>query len=692
MNKISLLVILLGCSLILTTTPIAFAQVPDPNVLITASIGDPSTLDPAKCYDQASGILLFNVYETLVFWDEDSITEFAGFLAEDWTISTDGKTYTFTIREGVPWHDPAYGTVTPEDVEYSIERVMVTDQAGGPQWMLFEPLLGCQAADLDDPDFMTKIDNSVTVDGNTVTFNLYMPYPPLLHILSNCYGGSILCKQWCIDNGDWDGVHTMESLIQYHDPELPWQDTLDHSAPGPHLDAMMGTGPYIFDYWEHGVEWSVVKFDDYWRGWPNPETTYLGHPRRGYVERYTYKRIEEWAARRDAFLVGDYDNIYIPTTYIGQVEGEPGIECLYPYPGLGTTCMFFNYNVSLASPHLTPLGGLPYGTLDELGAPPDIFSDIHLRKAFAQCVDYDVLINDVLLGEAVRPTSPLCGGLAPDFRNPDQPVYNLNLEAAEAEFMLAWDGELWETGFTLVVSFNSGNEPRQTITTMLETNIEAMNPKFHIEVLAVDWGSTYIPMLFTNQLTMFIIGWGADYPDAHNFMYTFMGEYGTFSYFQAIDYPDTVGNATLTGLPYVEARLMEGIAEVDENKRQEIYNELQEIYYESCASVTTWDPTVRRWQREWVQGWYNNPIYPGTYAYAIWKEDLPRVDMNEDGAVNILDIARCAVAFGAYFEPGFTHPRWDPYADVNFDREVNILDIAAIASNFGIVLPPWTPA
>lgn len=687
MKKV-LLMVVIGSLLMSMIASIAFAAAPNPYTYISASIGDPDSLDPAKCYDQASGQLLFNTYETLVFWDENDLGTFVGYIAEDWTISENLDLFTFNIRQGVPWHDPAYGYVTAEDVEYSLERVLVLDYTGGPEWMLYEPLLGCYHADLDDPDWMQKIDAAITRDdgAQTVTLHCQMSCIWMLHVLSNVYGPAVMCKQWCIDNGDWDGAHTQESLLAFHDPADPWMDVLDHSSPGPHLDAAMGTGPYIFDYWDHGIEWSLVKFDDYWRGWPNPETTYLGHVRRGYVERYTYKRIDDWAPRRDAFMVGDYDNIYVPREYIGQLEGESGIECLYPYPGYGVAAMFFGYNVSTTSPYLGVEGGLPYGTLDVSGIPPDFFSDVHVRKGFAYCVDYETMIRESMLGEASQPTSPLAEGLAPDVRNPEQPVYSLDLERAEAEFRLAYGGELWTTGFTTGIAYNTGNVPRETICYMLKTHIESLNPNFHIDVYSVDWGSVYIPQLVSFELNMFIIGWGADYPDPHNFMYTFMGTYGDFAYFQRIKYSDAVG-----GNEYVDGLLTDAILTNVEDERRAIYYELQEIYFDECPSVGTWDAWARRWQRTWVQGWYYNGIYSGAYAYSLWKEELPREDIDEDGAINIRDIFRVAKAFGASFAPGVVHPRWDPYTDINSDALVNIRDIFAVAKLFGYTAPDWTP-
>jgi hypothetical protein len=54
-------------------------------------------------------------------------------------------------------------------------------------------------------------------------------------------------------------------------------------------------------------------------------------------------------------------------------------------------------------------------------------------------------------------------------------------------------------------------------------------------------------------------------------------------------------------------------------------------------------------------------------------------DINEDGKVDILDVAIASKAYGSY--PG--HPRWNPIADINDDDKVDIYDIAFIAKHFG---------
>ena len=58
--------------------------------------------DPAKGSDEASSAALANLYDSLVFPTSSGTIQKD--LATDWTVSTDGLTYTFTIRQGVAFH------------------------------------------------------------------------------------------------------------------------------------------------------------------------------------------------------------------------------------------------------------------------------------------------------------------------------------------------------------------------------------------------------------------------------------------------------------------------------------------------------------------------------------------------------------------------------------------------------------
>ena len=586
-----------------------------PNVtLVMVSIGEPETVDPGWCYDTASATIIFNVYESLVWFNRTSMTEFIPKLATAWYFNDTGMYWNFTIRKGVTFQNGA--TLTPSDVEYSFERWMVLDHAGGPTWMIFEPLLGCDEWDHEDAGFAAKVDASVESDADNVYFYYQAgAFPPMIFLQSIAQSWAcILDETWAKAQGCWDG--NFANWETYHDPTLSPIDAAGSK--------MCGTGPYKLKYWTHGVEWCVERNTAYWGPWPADAST--GQACDDYVDEYIERKVDEWSTRKLEFAAGDADYCYVPRQYMYQLmtsaPGDPevyvpGIECVPHLPSLICDGIFFNYNISNGQfkyPVSPYLSGLDYGELKDTGICPDFFSDEHVRKAIAYSIDYDTYLTASFLGEAVYPATPSIFGL-PYRRDEawyDANKYKFNLTKAEEEWKLAWGGALWTTGFKLTVTYNTGNVPRKTMADMIEANVEAMNARgathFAIETQAVDWGSTYIPQLFTRQLPLFIIGWLADYPDPHNFYVPFMGMNGAFS-----------GKATQGYYnAEVEALLKEEIGTTNETLRQEIFYRLQEIYIEDCPSVCTDQAETRHWYRNWVNGWYYNQIYPGTYVYHTW--------------------------------------------------------------------------
>ena len=80
--------------------PGAHAQ---PNTLIIGQPTDADSLDPHKVSAVIAVERMYNLYDTLVNLDFDMQTITPG-LAESWTISPDGKTYTFKLKRGVKFH------------------------------------------------------------------------------------------------------------------------------------------------------------------------------------------------------------------------------------------------------------------------------------------------------------------------------------------------------------------------------------------------------------------------------------------------------------------------------------------------------------------------------------------------------------------------------------------------------------
>jgi len=351
-----------------------------------------------------------------------------------------------------------------------------------------------------------------------------------------------------------------------------------------------GTGPFKLESWETGVQTVLVRNEDYWR---KPAS----------LERVIIKVVEEWTTRKLMLQAGDADLAYVPRQYAQEMEGIEGITVYKNLPSLQNMAAFFNLKIN-------PEGNPDIGSrkLDGEGIPPDFFSDKDVRLGFAYSFDWDVFIKDAWLGEAIQPKGPIVEGLLGV--NPEQEVYRFDPKKAEEHFKKAWRGEVWKNGFKLTVLYNTGNVQRETATRIFEENIEALNPRFKIEVRPVDW-PTYLRDLVTHKLTLFLVGWLADYPDPHNFVYPFMHSRGDFSGFQSYKNP------------IVDRLIAEGIKEVDPKKRKRIYYELQMIYYGDVPSIILTQALVRHYQRDWIHGWYWNPVIPGGdtagYFYAMSK-------------------------------------------------------------------------
>jgi peptide/nickel transport system substrate-binding protein len=246
------------------------------------------------------------------------------------------------------------------------------------------------------------------------------------------------------------------------------------------------------------------------------------------------------------------------------------------------------------------------GKLDGEGIPPDFFSDINVRKAFLHAFDRETYKNDVFNGLVVMPTSPNIKGLP---YHKEVPVYEFDLEKAKAAMEQAWDGQVWEKGFKMVITHNTGNEMREAAAHMLAENIMSLNPKFQIEVRNVEW-KDYLVKYRNFQYPIFLIGWGADYADPHNFVYTFMHSQGVYGKYMAYQ------NDKVDGL------CEEGIAKVDPAERERIYGELQELWYAEAIGVPLYQQISVRAYRDWVKG-----FVPNAMLTDAWDE-LKRLSKN----------------------------------------------------------------
>ena len=581
MKKIQLLLI---CFILILSVASVSAEIKNPDTFIKVTYSTLVTLDPAVCYADICSQRLGNIYEGLIWFDGPHTDKYIPRLAievpsvENGGISADGKTYTFTIRKGVKFQDG--GDLTPEDIEYSFERNMLADPDGGPMWMMLEALTGEDTTRGENgelkPGIVQEILDAVEVDGDKLILHLPKPYPPFLGILAGSWAVA-LDKEWAVEHGCWDGI--AENAAKYNNPQAGHE---------PLHEITNGTGPYMMKHWESSKEFVFDRFDGYWGPAPKLKSAIV-------------KYVPEWSTRKLMLINGDADYVSVDDPYVEEMAEYDGLKT-YKVPQLYVT-------VAMFCQHLNPAGNpnIGSGKLDGNGIPPDFFSDINVRKAFMYAFDRETYSNDVLRNISTIPTNPNLPGLPYAI---EVPVYEFDLEKAKEYMMNAWDGQVWEKGFKMTISYNTGNARRESAALMLAENIMSLNPKFQIELNVVDL-KDYMVKYQDYQYPIWLLGWIADYPDPHNMLYPFMHSNGYYAKYMA--------NAK----PEIDELIQQGIETQDPAKRAEIYEKLQNLWYSDAIGLCLYQSTEIRHYRDWVQGFIPNPTDTDVseWFFRLWKEE-----------------------------------------------------------------------
>lgn len=540
-----------------------------PETFTKVEIGEPTTLDPARAYDTRSWEIIFNTYETLVNYSL-SRQAFTPRLAatipsiENGLIRDDGRTYIFPIRRGVFFHDGS--ALTPEDVTYSLRRLLLTDAPRGPSWLLLEPLLGVHTFPRRQGVPEVDIDallHATQVEGDTVVFRLRRPFAPFLSILSTPVT-SILNKRWAVEHGAWPD--TAESARDFCGRE---------EADSALATQCNGTGPFRFVRWEREHVVELERFPGYWRA---PAT----------LKRVRILRENDWQGRKALLGAGEADMVQTDRLHVPEIEGQPGSRIYDDLTILVCDGIGFNFNINVEE---NPVVGS--GRLDGHGIPGNFFSDLHVRRGFNYAFDWERLIRDTYHGKGRQMLGPIPEGLF-GF-DPDQPRYSYDPQAAVAELKQAFDGQLWERGFHMIAHYNAGNLLRRDAPVILQENLKRLNPRFSLEVQAIEFPA-YLKALREHKLSLFTTGWLVDYPDPHDFVYPLLSAHGQYG--DARQYED----------PEIEGLIADGLASTDPSWRLRIYSRLQRLAYERAVDIYTVQPVGLGVLRSWVQGWEHDLI------------------------------------------------------------------------------------
>ncbi|GAB7071670.1 ABC transporter substrate-binding protein [Mycobacterium hodleri] len=198
----------------------AASAAPTDKVLHLSFLQDPGQPPDPDIFYAGQGLLLTtNLYEGLLQYKGGTATpELEPLLATEWTKSPDSKVFTFTLRQGVKFHD---GTpFTAAAVKGSFDRRLAVNQ--GPAYMV------------------TGVDSVVAQDDYHVTITLKSPNSAFLDYLASAYGPRMLSPEGLKSNA---GADHAETYLTTHD---------------------LGTGPFTLAEASVGSKYTLKAFDGYW--------------------------------------------------------------------------------------------------------------------------------------------------------------------------------------------------------------------------------------------------------------------------------------------------------------------------------------------------------------------------------------------------------------------------------------------
>lgn len=252
--------------------------------------GDPGNLDPIMKSDVAAQMVTMNIFSRLVKYDavDKAIVKD---LAEDYKVSDDGLTYSFTLKKGVQFHNGR--EVKAEDVKYTIERAS-NPKLAPISLKMFDKVVG-------HADFQSGAASEITgvkVNGDyDLTITLTQQKATFLMDL-----GSVVA-----------GIVPKEEAEKADFSERP-----------------VGSGPFSFGDWKKDDKIVLNAFDKH-------------HAGRPYVDQVVFRIMKEEQTRDAEFMAGTLDAMTIGEVLYKKYNADPERKKgLIEVPELFTRAIHFN--------------------------------------------------------------------------------------------------------------------------------------------------------------------------------------------------------------------------------------------------------------------------------------------------------------------------------------------------------------
>lgn len=485
------------------------------------------SIDPAYAWDVSGIQIIDEITVGLTRQNEQTaVNEMA--MATDYTLSEDGLTYTFTIRDDVPWvkYDAVSDQVvevldcegnvrmvTAFDFEYGIKRVLTPATGADYAFLLGWVVEGAQAfLDAETDDFSTV--GVKALDANTLEVTFIDPAVYNLSIAGLWFNHAV--PEWQIEGDDCTEGRGAR-----------WTETGFNQS----------YGPFVMKEWIHDSVLTLVK-NPFWPGddvVPSPSIDAIT-----WTILPTSSALAEFEAGNldvSAFSSSDYDRIMTDPDYS---------QWLYPTNTLGTE--FYSFNTQLA--------------------PTD---DVRVRKALSMAIDREAMVKVMKSGIVAQwfcnPGASGCPTMA------DYADLGVKYDPEGAKALL--QEYLDENGQTvedldIVMMFNTSEGHKMRAEAIQQMWKDVLGVE--VQLVNQEW-AVYKVTRKDGAENIYRSSWVQDYPDANNFLKEVFADGGAYS--EVVDWTSEEFDAILA----------EAAKEADPAARAALYADAEKILIEENAVI-----------------------------------------------------------------------------------------------------------
>lgn len=479
----------------------------NPNFLNLATTQKIKGMDPAGAQDLYSSNEIMRVYEGLLqFHPYKRPYELEPLLAAEMpVISKNNLVYTFKIRQGVRFHD---NKVFPEgkgrelkakDFEYSLKRLADPRVQSTGFWLLENRVKGLDewrkkyVDSKEAVNYDEEVAGIKALDDYTLQIELKQPYPQLLYALAMPYGGAVA-----------------REAVEFYKDEF--------------INYAVGTGPFILETYRPAEVLVYKKNPNYWsavfpsEGAPGDKEKGLledaGKPL-PLVDGINVRVIVEEQPLWLHFLRGEIDSAGIPKDNFGKAVRPVDAAKPLTHDNLALSDELSQKGIQMTT---AVQMDFTYTAFNTQSKDFPQLRDKRVRQAISLALDDKESIQIFYNGMATSaqtPVPPGVNGYDPDYVNP----YRTG-DIEKARKLLAEAGFPGGKGFPALPYDTVSSATSRQMADYASKQLDRIGIK--LTIVSSTWPQL-LERVQNRQTQLWGIAWGADYPDAENFLQLFYG-------------------------------------------------------------------------------------------------------------------------------------------------------------------------